>query len=107
MRVQSVIPGGPAAAAGILGATDPPPPFVGQLGIPWTGHIILAVDGHAVATMEELSAALRSRRPGERATVFVTVGPGVVSGEAVIQLVAPPADPPAAPARVRRRPRRP
>lgn len=103
VRVQSVIPGGPAAAAGILGATDPPPPFVHQLGIQWTGHIILAVDGHAVATMEELSAALRRRRPGDQATIFVTVGPGVVSGEAVLQLVAPPAEAPSTPAGPQRR----
>ncbi len=90
VRVERVIPGGPAAAAGLLGAGDPAPSVVRRLGIRWTGHIILAVDGRPVRSMDDLQAALSARAPGEHATVFVTVGPGRLNGEAMVQLRAPP-----------------
>ena len=90
VQVRQVVPGGPAHRAGLLGSEDPPPAFVRQLGIPWTGHIILAVDGRAVRTMSELTRMLRRRRPGQRALVGVTIGPGVVSGETMVQLATPP-----------------
>lgn len=97
VRVQQVVPGGPAATAGLLGAGDPAPPFVRRMGIQWTGHIILAVDGHPVRSMQELTGLLSRRRPGDRSTVFVTVGPGVVSGEAQVELSAPPSELPPLP----------
>lgn len=90
VRVQSVVARGPAAQAGLLGASDAAPRFVRQLGIAWTGHIILAVDGHPIRNMQELQRALSARRPGDKVTVTVTVGPGVVSGETVVRLQRPP-----------------
>jgi len=90
VRVQQVVPGGPAHQAGLLGAADPPPSLVRQLGIPWTGHIILAIDGRRVRTLQELHRTLDRHRPG-RAVVTVTVGPGLVQGETVVDLRTPPA----------------
>jgi S1-C subfamily serine protease len=90
VRVGRVLPDSPADRAGLLGAADPPPPFITQLGIPWTGHIILAVDSRPVRSMEELKAVLARHRPGEQAVVTVTVGPGIVTGETVVELQAPP-----------------
>jgi len=92
VRVQQVIPGSPAQAAGVLGASDPAPLYVRQLGIPWTGHLILGVDGQPVRSMEELTSLLATRQPGERAVLSVTVGPGVLSGETTVKLTAPPAE---------------
>ena len=91
VRVASVVPNSPAARAGLLGAADEPPPFISQLGIPWTGHIILAVDSHPVRSMEELEGVLTRHRPGEQALITVTVGPGIVTGETVVDLEAMPA----------------
>jgi len=90
VRVRQVIRGGPAQRAGIVGMADPPPRFVTQLGIPWTGHIILAIDGHPVRGMADLGQVLAQARPGQRAVVTLTIGPGVVSGDAVVTLSAPP-----------------
>jgi S1-C subfamily serine protease len=92
VRVHRVVPGGPAHRAGLLGASDPPPSYVRRLGIPWTGHIILAVDGKPVRTLSELRHRLSKRDPGDRAKLRVTVGPGAVEGEAVVRLGAPPPD---------------
>jgi len=89
--VASVVPNSPAARAGLLGAADAPPPFIAQLGIPWTGHIILAVDSRPVRSMEELKATLARHRPGEQALITVTVGPGIVTGETIVELEAVPA----------------
>jgi S1-C subfamily serine protease len=89
--VRQVIAGGPAQAAGILGAADPPPQAIRRLGVPWTGHIIVAVDGRPVRSMAELQAALSGRQPGEQATLAVTVGPGLVSGQTVVRLTQAPA----------------
>jgi len=97
VRVQQVIPGSPAQAAGVLGASDPAPLYVRQLGIPWTGHLILGVDGQPVHSMEELTTLLARRQPGERAVLSVTVGPGVLSGETTVKLAAPPAEAAVAP----------
>ena len=90
VRVRQVVRGGPAARAGLLGATDPAPRAIRRLGVPWTGHIILAVDGHPVRSMADLQRVLAGRHPGERARLTLTVGPGVVSGETVVHLHAPP-----------------
>lgn len=94
VRIQRVVPGGPAEQAGLLGAADPPPPFVRRLGIRWTGHIILGVDGKPVRSLRGLRRALGRHRPGDELTLFVTVGPGVVSGEVEVRLEAPPQDDP-------------
>jgi S1-C subfamily serine protease len=90
VRVRQVVRGSPAEAAGLAGALDRPPAYVRELGLPWTGHIILALDGRPVRSMDELTSLLATRRPGERATVLVTVGPGILSGETVVELRAPP-----------------
>ncbi len=103
VRVQRVLPGSPAQAAGILGAADPAPIYVRQLGIPWTGHVILGMDGQPIRSMAELTAALGTRSAGARAVVSVTVGPGVLSGETVVKLAATPREYRAAPGGVRPR----
>jgi S1-C subfamily serine protease len=90
VRVQRVMPESPAARAGLLSASDPAPPFIEQLGIPWTGHIILALDSHPVRNMGELKKLLARHQPGEQALVTVTVGPGIVTGETVVELEAQP-----------------
>lgn len=108
VRVQQVLPGSPAQAAGVLGAADPAPVYVRQLGIPWTGHVILGVDGQPVRSMLELTTLLATRQPGQRAILSVTVGPGVLSGETTVKLTAPPPDlggPQARPRAPRRGPR--
>jgi putative serine protease PepD len=90
VRVARVVPGSPAARAGLLGADDPAPPFIEQLGIPWTGHIILAVDSRPVHSMAELQKLIARHRPGEQALITVTVGPGAVTGETIVDLEAQP-----------------
>ncbi|MDD9931965.1 MAG: trypsin-like peptidase domain-containing protein [Myxococcales bacterium] len=90
VRVHQVVEGSPAARAGLLGAADRRPPFIGQLGIPWTGHIILALDSEPVRTMDELRAVLARYAPGDELVVTVTVGPGIVTGETVVELAARP-----------------
>jgi S1-C subfamily serine protease len=91
VRVIKVAPTSPAARAGLLGAHDSPPPFISQLGIPWTGHIILALDAHPVHNMADLQKLLAHHQPGEQSLITVTVGPGVVTGETIVELEAPPA----------------
>ena len=93
VRVQQVAPNSPAAEAGLLGAVDHAPPFIEQLGVPWTGHIILAVDSHPVRSMKELEKVLAAHRPGDQAVITVTVGPGILTGETVVELGAPPRTP--------------
>jgi S1-C subfamily serine protease len=91
VRVRRVIPGGPAARAGIRGLSDPAPNDVRVHGVPWTGHIILAVDGQPVGDMESLHRVLSAHRPGDRAVLTLTVGPnGSLTGQANVRLVAPP-----------------
>jgi S1-C subfamily serine protease len=90
VRVARVVPGSPAARAGLLGAADPAPPFIEQLGIPWTGHIILAVDSRPVRSMAELQKLIARHRPGEQALITVTVGPGAVTGETIVDLESQP-----------------
>lgn len=90
VQVYRVYPGGPAADAGLRGAEDGAPSLVRRLGIRWTGHIITAVDGNPINDMSDLYEALKDRRPGQRARLTVTVGPGAVEGEATVVLEAPP-----------------
>jgi putative serine protease PepD len=93
VRIRQVIPGSPAEDAGLAGASDSPPPGITQRGIPWTGHIIVAVDGHRVRSMRDLTSVIGHLRPGQRAVLTVTVGPGALSGQAVVTLAERPADP--------------
>lgn len=91
VRIQRVIPGGPAETAGLRGAQDPAPLFVRQMGVEWTGHIIVAVDGTPITTLDELKDRLDRHQPGESARLTLSIGPNAVRGEAVVPLRAPPA----------------
>ena len=98
VRVRHVVPGGPAARAGIRGATSPAPAVVRRQNLPWSGYVIVAVDGTDVGNLADLSRILEGRRPGEQAVVTVTIGPGALAGYATVTLEAPPTAPlPAAP----------
>jgi len=90
VRVRQAVAEGPAYRAGLRGASDPPPPYVVRRRIPWTGHIIVAIDDTPVATTAELAAALRRRKPGERVTLTLSIGPDLVEGQAEMVLEAPP-----------------
>ncbi len=91
VRIREVVPGSPAASAGLAGVADPAPAAVQQLGVPWTGHIIVAVDGRPTPSMAHLQRALSRHRPGQRTVLTVTVGPGALSGQAVVTLGHAPA----------------
>jgi putative serine protease PepD len=103
VRVRQVVPGGPAAEAGVRGVSDPPPAVVRRLNVPWTGHVILAFDGAPVRTLDDLQQALAARRPGQRAVLTLTVGDGALRGDTTVQLEAPPPQP-RGPRRAPRRP---
>ncbi|MCS6797490.1 MAG: trypsin-like peptidase domain-containing protein [Myxococcota bacterium] len=90
VRVRQVVPGGPAHRAGLRGYADPPPAEIAAIGIPWTGHVIVAVDGEPVRTMNELRQRLSRHRPGQRAVLTVTVDRTQLRGRAVVELVAAP-----------------
>ncbi|MGF1467251.1 MAG: S1C family serine protease [Sandaracinaceae bacterium] len=90
VRIRNVVPGSPAARAGLAGFADPPPARIRQLGVPWTGHIIVAIDGHATPSLVALQGLLRRRQPGDRAVLTVTVGPDVLSAQAVVTLAGRP-----------------
>jgi S1-C subfamily serine protease len=85
VRIARVVPGSPAAAAGLAGAEDPPPAEIRRLGVPWTGHIIVAVDGRPTRSMDDLQHVLSRHHPGQRAVLDVVV-PGVLRGRAVVTL---------------------
>jgi S1-C subfamily serine protease len=89
-RSSAWYPGAAAARAGLLGRSDPAPRFVHQMGVPWTGHIILAVEGQRVHSLAELQRVLDGRRAGEQVRLMVAVGNGELSGETVVQLGAAP-----------------
>jgi S1-C subfamily serine protease len=90
VQIDTVEAGSPAQHAGILGVNDSPPELVARLGIPWTGHIITAIDGRPVRNGAELEQAVRAHQPGESIEVTVTVGPGLLNGTRSIGLVAHP-----------------
>lgn len=90
VQIDGVEPGSPAQHAGLLGVGDNPPELVARLRIPWTGHIITAVDGRPVRNGAELEQAIRSHRPGQSVEVTVTVGPGLLNGTRRISLSAAP-----------------
>jgi serine protease Do len=90
VRIRQVVPGGPAASAGLAGVENRPPQGIVRMGVPWTGHIITAIDGQPVGSLEQLVEILSRRRPGDRAVLTVTVGPDDVRGQAVVTLAPPP-----------------
>lgn len=90
VRIVAVEGGSPAATARLVGVDDPAPAVVQRLGIPWTGYVILAVDGARVTSPEEIDARLATRRPGDRVVLTITVGPGALNAETVLELGAVP-----------------
>ena len=92
-QVERVIRGGPAERAGVRGYWDDPPAKLVESGVPWTGFIIVSVDGTPVRQMSDLVHALRERKPGDRAKLLFVVGPRAVEGEVVVELGAAPRQP--------------
>jgi S1-C subfamily serine protease len=69
--IQSVVPGGPAARAGLRGGhTDT------TQGVTVGGDLITAVDGHAVANSDGVATAISSKKPGDTVTVQYYRGNG-------------------------------
>ncbi len=88
--IQQVLEGGPAAAAGIQGATTAATIEGTEFGL--GGDIVTAIDGQPVATIEALVEAIDAGRPGDTieltivrgeqtATASVTLGEQPGSGE--------------------------
>ena len=63
--VTGVVPGGPAAAAGVRGGQG------ANERIPRGGDVIIAVDGQPVTTMSQLADHLAGRRPGDVVTLTI------------------------------------
>ncbi len=72
--VEEVLEGGPAAAAGLRGATTGAEVEGTEIGL--GGDIITAIDGNSVAGMEELAAAVSQDQPGEEVELSVIRGEG-------------------------------
>ena len=65
--VQSVQPGTPAAKAGIHGGAVTTNSESGQIAV--GGDIIVSIDGKTIASSQELSSAISSKKPGDTVTV--------------------------------------
>jgi S1-C subfamily serine protease len=62
--IQSVVPGGPAAHAGLRGGhTDT------TQGVTAGGDLMTAVDGHEVANSDGVAAAISGKKPGDTVTI--------------------------------------
>ncbi|MCU0671739.1 MAG: trypsin-like peptidase domain-containing protein [Myxococcota bacterium] len=90
VRVDHVLPNGPAERAGLRGSRDAAPEVVRRMGLRWGGHVIVAVDGQRVRSMLDLKRVLDARRPGQRASLNLTTIDGALHGEAELVLEAPP-----------------
>ncbi|MCB9617680.1 MAG: trypsin-like peptidase domain-containing protein [Sandaracinus sp.] len=99
VRIDRVLPNGPAERAGLRGARDDAPEIVRRMGLRWGGHVIVAIDGQRVRSMLDLKRLLDRRQPGQRAAVNLTTVDGALHGEAELVLEAPPEElpPPATP----------
>jgi S1-C subfamily serine protease len=82
LLVVEVTPGSPAADADIRGGTHQ----VLLQGQPFVvgGDVITAVDGHAIASSEDLAAQIIQREPGETVTVDLVRGTQRLSVEATL-----------------------
>ncbi|MFO0681308.1 MAG: trypsin-like peptidase domain-containing protein [Sandaracinus sp.] len=90
VRVTTVAAGSAAQRAGIVGADGTPPPALATARLPWRGHVITAVDGHAVHSLAELDAQLATRTPGQRVRLSVWLAPRRgFSGETTATLDTP------------------
>jgi S1-C subfamily serine protease len=61
--VARVTDGSPAAGAGLRGATDEVQ--VEGMSLATGGDVITEIDGKAIATVEDLQAAISAKRPGD------------------------------------------
>jgi S1-C subfamily serine protease len=80
--IEEVVEGGPAAEAGLSGATSSVQIEGGEVGI--GGDVITEVDGQPVGGMEELAAIVGAERPGEE--VELTLVRGEQSGTVSVTL---------------------
>jgi S1-C subfamily serine protease len=82
LLVVQVTPGSPAAKADIRGGTDQ----VLLQGQPFVmgGDVITAVDGHAIASTEDLAAQIVQREPGETVAVDLVRGTQRLSVEVTL-----------------------
>ncbi|MEZ4250897.1 MAG: trypsin-like peptidase domain-containing protein [Polyangiales bacterium] len=58
VRIDRVLPNGPAERAGLRGARDDAPEIVRRMGLRWGGHVIVAIDGQRVRSMLDLKRLL-------------------------------------------------
>ncbi len=72
VTVQEVVKGGPAAKAGIKGASTTATIEGAEIGL--GGDIITALDGKKVSSIEELSEVVGAKKPGEKMAVTVLRG---------------------------------
>lgn len=91
VRLRSVMPGGPAASAGLRGLLDSPPIDAQRLGVPWTGHVILAVGDAETPTVDALRTAVEHYEAGQSAELVLTMGDGRLRGRVAVELAATPA----------------
>jgi S1-C subfamily serine protease len=67
--VTRILPGSPAARAGIRDANDEV--IVGNFRVPTGGDVILGVDGQDIASDNELHDIIEKHKPGDRVTINV------------------------------------
>ncbi|MFN8216795.1 MAG: trypsin-like peptidase domain-containing protein [Solirubrobacterales bacterium] len=70
--IEEVVEGGPAAEAGLRGASSAIELEGGQLGV--GGDIVTAIDGQQVADMEQLAALIGADQPGQEVELTVVRG---------------------------------
>jgi hypothetical protein len=76
---------------------DQAPALVRSLGLPWSGHVIVGVNGHTVRNLADLRHVLSRLPAGHRVTISLTLGAGVLEGQTVVELARRPARNPAQP----------
>lgn len=95
VRIRQVMPGSPAAQAGLRGLEQGAPGMIQRLGVQWTGHIIVSADGQPVRNWDELLQVLAARRPGDETKLGLVVGDGRLRGQVTVRLGERPEAPPA------------
>lgn len=85
-QVVRALPGSPAERSGIRGFEDPVPVDVVRNGVPWTGFIIVGIDGKRVRSMSELVEILDRKKPGERPSIDFVIGAGDIRGSVRVEL---------------------
>jgi putative serine protease PepD len=82
--VIQVVPGSPAAKAGLRGATREY--TVGNYRVPGGGDVIVAIDGRNLDRMEQLSSAIKERKAGARVTLTLLRGGRKIDLPVVLEL---------------------